>query len=111
MVAAALSSAAAASENRSMRGAPARFLFPGFMTTGVLLLLLAAPGASAPPASDCGTPYDCAIAQVQREEFADAIQALERILAKTPGDLKALNLLGIALTGEGKKDAANPRFR
>ena len=62
--------------------------------------------------ADCAsTPYDCAVAQVQRQEFAAAIRTLERLVARTPSDLKALNLLGIALTGAGKPDEANARFR
>jgi tetratricopeptide (TPR) repeat protein len=72
-------------------------------------LLLGAPAAVA---ADCGpTPYDCALFHVGRHEFAAAIAYLDRQLAAAPRDLKALNLLGIALTGAGKRDAANERFR
>jgi tetratricopeptide (TPR) repeat protein len=72
-------------------------------------LLLRAPAAV--PA-DCGpTPYDCALFHVGRRDFAAAIRYLDQQLAAAPRDLKALNLLGIALTGAGKKDAANDRFR
>ncbi len=86
------------------------------MRTALLAVLLWVSGVplvaalQSPP--DCAsTPYDCAIAQVQRQEFAAAIPTLERLVARTPSDLKALNLLGIALTGAGKPDAANVRFR
>jgi tetratricopeptide (TPR) repeat protein len=58
-----------------------------------------------------GTPYDCAVAQVQRSEFAAAIPVLEKLTAASPRDLRALNLLGIALTGAGKPAEANDRFR
>jgi tetratricopeptide (TPR) repeat protein len=60
----------------------------------------------------CGpSAYECALHHVGRQEFQDAIPYLERRLATSPRDLKALNLLGIALAGAGKKDAANERFR
>src|SRR5206468_12886042 len=63
-------------------------------------------------AADCGrTPYDCALYHVGRREFSAAIGDLEPHLAAAPRDLKALNLLGIALTGAGRRDAANERFR
>ncbi len=63
-------------------------------------------------ASECGAaPYDCALLHVGRGEFTAAIPYLEKQLAAAPRDLKALNLMGIALTGAGKKDAAKERFR
>ena len=65
-----------------------------------------------PPAADCGpTAYDCALFHVGRHEFAAAVGYLDRQLTAAPSDLKALNLMGIALTGAGRKDAANERFR
>lgn len=71
-------------------------------------LLLPAPAAPA----DCGpTAYDCALFHVGRHEFTQAIAQLDRQLASAPRDLKALNLYGIALTGAGRRDAANVRFR
>src|SRR6185503_12337038 len=62
--------------------------------------------------AECGaTPYDCALFHVGRHEFTAAIAELDQQLAATPGDLKVLNLYGIALTGAGRRDAANARFR
>ena len=62
--------------------------------------------------AECGsTPYECALFHVGRHEFTAAIAQLDQQLAATPGDLKALNLYGIALTGAGRRDAANARFR
>ena len=62
--------------------------------------------------ADCqASSYECAVGQVQRHEFAAAVRTLERLVAHTPKDLKALNLLGIALTGAGKPGDANIRFR
>ncbi len=46
-----------------------------------------------------------------RREFDDAIRYLDRQLTASPRDLKALNLMGIALTGAGRRDAANERFK
>jgi tetratricopeptide (TPR) repeat protein len=63
-------------------------------------------------AAECGaTAYDCAVFYVGRHAFAAAMGYLDRQLAAAPRDLKALNLMGIALTGAGRKDAANERFR
>ena len=63
-------------------------------------------------AADCGpTPYDCAVAQVTRQEFTAAIRSLDEVLEAAPRDLKALNLLGIALTGAGRVHEGNRRFR
>ena len=77
---------------------------------GVLGLALAASRGAG--AADCGaSAYACALAHVEKQQFAEAIPYLERQLASAPRDLKALNLLGIALTGAGRKDAANDRFR
>jgi tetratricopeptide (TPR) repeat protein len=63
-------------------------------------------------AQECGpTPYDCAAFQVSRGEFTAALPLLERVLAESPTNLKALNLAGIALTGAGRSEEANARFR
>jgi tetratricopeptide (TPR) repeat protein len=60
---------------------------------------------------DCGpTPYECAVARVRGHDFAGAIGILETERAARPGDLKVLNLLGIALTGAGRIEDANRRF-
>jgi tetratricopeptide (TPR) repeat protein len=62
-------------------------------------------------AEACGpTPSDCAVFHMGRGEFAAAIRELEQALARTPRDLKTLNLLGIALTGAGNIAEANTRF-
>jgi tetratricopeptide (TPR) repeat protein len=63
-------------------------------------------------AAECGhTAYDCALFHVGRQEFTEGIRYLETQLAAAPRDLKALNLFGIALTGAGRKEEANNRFR
>jgi tetratricopeptide (TPR) repeat protein len=60
---------------------------------------------------DGQAPYDCAVAFVQKQEFDRALRILDGILAKAPADLRALNLSGIALTGAGKIEKADERFR
>ena len=71
-----------------------------------LVILSAGLGAAA---IDCN--YDCAVSLVQRQEFTAAIVALDKIVTQAPQDLKALNLLGIALTQAGQIDQANGRFQ
>lgn len=76
-----------------------------------LTLVLPCPALGAQTA-DCGaTPYDCAVSYVQRGEFTPAIATLETLVTRSPADLKALNLLGIALTGAGRLDEGDARFR
>jgi tetratricopeptide (TPR) repeat protein len=73
-----------------------------------VLLVLPRPGLAA----ECGaTLYECALFRVGRHEFEEAIRLLDEQTAAAPRDLKALNLLGIALTGAGRTDAANARFQ
>jgi tetratricopeptide (TPR) repeat protein len=72
------------------------------------------PPRAAPSAADgdCDlTAYDCAVLSVERGDFGAAVAGLQQMLASAPRDLKALNLLGIALTGAGRIDEANARFR
>jgi tetratricopeptide (TPR) repeat protein len=79
---------------------------------GLLPLATAVLMAAAPAAQECAaTLYECATLHVGRGEFAAAIRLLDQVLAAAPGDLKALNLAGIALTGAGHVDEANARFR
>ena len=86
-----------------LRAVPFSLLLTGLAWSGL---------AAAQTATACGaSPYECAVAEVQRQEFAAAIRTLERLVAETPRDLRVLNLLGIALTGAGKPELANARFR
>jgi tetratricopeptide (TPR) repeat protein len=67
--------------------------------------------AHATASDGCGpAPYDCAVSRVRGRDFPAAVSILEAELAARPGDLKVLNLLGIALTGAGRIDDANRRF-
>jgi tetratricopeptide (TPR) repeat protein len=90
------------------------------LAAAVVLLATVAAGAqeaglAAPkPKAKAGcesVSYDCAVAHVERQEFSAAIRLLDQLVRKEPRNLKVLNLLGIALTGVGKPDAANARFR
>jgi predicted Zn-dependent protease len=75
---------------------------------GVLSLLL----CSRLPGADCGlSPYDCAVSYIARHDLPAAIQSLNEALQQSPRDLKALNLLGIALTESGRAEQANSKFK
>ncbi|HEX6739878.1 MAG TPA: tetratricopeptide repeat protein [Vicinamibacteria bacterium] len=50
------------------------------------------------------------MARVRAHDFAGAVEVLEPEVEAHPRDLKALNLLGIALTGAGRIEDANRRF-
>src|SRR5438067_12866237 len=79
--------------------------------TGLAILILFTRYAAA--AVDCGgaTPYDCAVSLVQKQQFQSAIAILDKLVVQSPQDLKALNLLGIALTGAGQIEKANTTLR
>jgi tetratricopeptide (TPR) repeat protein len=83
------------------------------LATAAVGAQMAEPAAPKPKAeAGCeSVPYDCAVAHVERQEFTAAIRLLDRLVRKEPRNLKVLNLLGIALTGAGRPDAANARFR
>jgi predicted Zn-dependent protease len=77
---------------------------------GVLLLLLMFPALL--PAEDCGsTRYDCAAYYVVHHDLTAAIQILNEELQQSPQNLKALNLLGIALTESGQGEQGSNKFR
>lgn len=106
-----------ASENERVIGRHRRPEIPALLArsgVGLAALALAASAVAAPAADvgGCGpTPYDCAVFHVGRREFGPALRLLEEVLRDAPRDLRALNLLGIALTGAGRIDEAQERFR
>jgi len=55
--------------------------------------------------------YQAAIQFVQQGQFERGIPIILHILEASPSDLKARNLLGIALSGAGRKEEANVEFR
>ena len=59
----------------------------------------------------CSAPvYDCAVALVEQQDFTAAVTVLQGLVRQAPANLKALNLLGIALTGAGRVTDANATF-
>jgi predicted Zn-dependent protease len=76
----------------------------------LLFFLLSVSAAPAQTAQAACAAYDCALSLVERGEFGAAIRALDQVLTSSPGDLRALNLLGIALTGTGKTAEARAKF-
>ena len=78
------------------------------LTTGLLTQVLRPSAARV----DCDRPaYECATLLIEGGNFDAAIARLRQALTSTPRDLKLLNLLGIALTGAGRTEEANSRFR
>lgn len=57
------------------------------------------------------TEYDAAAALVRSGKPAWAIPVLQKIVTSSPRDLKARNLLGIALLSAGRKEEASAEFR
>ena len=81
------------------------FVIVPWMVIGLLF-------ASDVPADACqAAPYECAMSLVEREEYGAAVDILQPALAQAPRDLRLLNLLGIALTGAGRIEDADARFR
>ncbi len=79
------------------------------VAVGAILSLLVSPVLRA---TDCGNnSYDCAVYHLAHQDLPAAIQALNEELQRFPRNLKALNLLGIALTESGQVEKANRKFR
>src|SRR5262245_21624192 len=58
-----------------------------------------------------GADYQTAISFVQQGQFDQAFPILQRILDRSPNDLKARNLMGIALSAAGRREEANEHFK
>ena len=72
------------------------------------LFVSSAPGEE----TSCGaTRYDCAISYLKKNNLPSAIEVLNEELVQSPRNLKALNLLGIALTESGHTQQANQKFK
>jgi tetratricopeptide (TPR) repeat protein len=69
--------------------------------------LLSAPGRAGAQESQ----YAAAVELVQRGQFDKAFPLLQHILDSSPNNLKARNLMGIALSGAGRGAEANEQFR
>jgi tetratricopeptide (TPR) repeat protein len=79
---------------------------PGAM---ILLAAMACLPARLPAQADA-SGYPDAVRLVQQRQFDRAIPMIERILAAHPADLKARNLIGIALSAAGRRQEANGHF-
>jgi tetratricopeptide (TPR) repeat protein len=91
-----------------------RVALPRVLTCAAIAAGIALPasalGSTTASPSCTAAPYDCAVALVEQHEFTAAVTILERVLSQTPSNLKALNLLGIALTGAGRVTEGNAAF-
>lgn len=83
------------------------------MRFGILPFLLAGLPLLAWSADECrgAPPYDCAVSLIQQGRFPAAVEVLEKLTAESPRSVKALNLLGIALSAAGDLEQANERLR
>ncbi len=54
--------------------------------------------------------YQKAVSLVQQGEFDLALPLLQQILDQSPNDLRARNLMGIALSAAGRREEANQQF-
>jgi tetratricopeptide (TPR) repeat protein len=55
--------------------------------------------------------YQTAVSLVQQGQFDQSLPVLQRILDRFPNDLRARNLMGIALSGAGRREEANQQFK
>jgi tetratricopeptide (TPR) repeat protein len=55
--------------------------------------------------------YDQALSLIKQQKIEQGIAMLRKVLERSPEDIKAHNLLGIALTTSGSVDEANDHFR
>lgn len=78
-----------------------------FLGISLALLLAVEPDCAAQDAPD----YARAEALVRQGQWDSGIELLKHVLEAAPRNLKALNLLGIALTGKGDLPGANREFR
>ena len=65
--------------------------------------------AAQPPASQ--SSYEEALSLIRRQQIEPGVALLRKILGQSPNDIKAHNLLGIALTAAEKIEEANTHFQ
>jgi tetratricopeptide (TPR) repeat protein len=73
------------------------------------LLCSLAPCAISVRAQD--SDYQTAVSFTQQGQFDQALPLIQRILDRHPNDLKARNLMGIALSAAGRREEANEHFK
>jgi tetratricopeptide (TPR) repeat protein len=84
------------------------FLSAIFLSATLTLCSLASCAVSA-QAQDAD--YQTAVSFVQQGQFDRAFPLLQRILDRSTNDLKARNLMGIALSAAGRREEANEQFK
>jgi tetratricopeptide (TPR) repeat protein len=57
------------------------------------------------------SPYEQAVAYLQKGELGPAMQLLDSFLKQAPRDLKARTLMGLALSAAGKQEEAHRQFK
>jgi tetratricopeptide (TPR) repeat protein len=78
-------------------------------TTLLILLLYLTAGGGVARTQD--PDYPTAVSLVQAGQTDQALLLLQRILARSPNDLRARNLMGIALSSAGRREEANEQFK
>src|SRR5262245_12037595 len=76
-----------------------------------LIILLCLSAACAVSAQAQDADYQTAVSFVQQGQFDRAFPILQRILDRVPTDLKARNMMGIALSAAGRREEANEHFK
>lgn len=85
-----------------------RALFRASVRVALFLML---PGVMRAADQPCSSVEGCARYSIAHKQFDQAIRLLNRQLTRSPRDLEALNLLGIALTGKGRLDEADREYQ
>jgi Flp pilus assembly protein TadD len=80
-------------------------------TCFIIALLSSLEFSTAAQAPASQSSYEEALALIRRQQLEPGIALLRKILEQSPNDIKAHNLLGIALTTTEKTEEANTHFR
>lgn len=90
---------------------PARVRSPFFKTCFAIALLLALEFSLTAQSTAPSASYEEALSLIRRQQFEPGIALLLKILEQSPNDIRAHNLMGIALTASGKIEEANTHFQ
>jgi len=93
------------------RGWLGRVRSRGFRRRGAILLGSWLLGLALACPLGASSPYDQVVLYIQQGKMNSAISLLRRMLKKSPRDVKAQNLMGLALTASGKLPEANVYFK
>jgi len=81
---------------------PERVRSQFFKTCLIVALLASVEFSSAAQSSTTPATYEQALSLIRSQQIEPGIAMLRKILEQSPNDIKAHNLLGIALTAAGK---------